>query len=448
MHNKLWLILLIILWISGSCETPTKKRTVVSGKIIKPEVPEVVLHSRYYPFGGLTTVMDSLGEFKFEFELEKDTVLFFTNGWWLEMIYLSPGDSLHIFSDYRDYNTSAHFSGRCSEVNNLWKEMFLINKAKDEALCNIKGMINGRYYVDYVINRYKFHKIDKKNEYLTIAPDLLNNPLIKKITDFLIYVDDWKTYEIYNTWFPDKQIDYNREIPFSWKNRYPHTPTLLEYGYKYFYTKHLDQDIKNPETVKPFNAQVSDSVNDFELSEMIKLVNLTILLESKFFNLNNDDIKRLAGYRDVFLKDTLVKKKFDDYINAYSHSVEGGKIAEIFAVDLYCNLVALNEKLAENKKNILVILPSLEDFSKNIPKFKALDSKGNAIHYLFTRPVSKRFLINKISNNNMDLHNVYFLDTHEMRLYNFWRHKKPVIYVVNDSLTIEKVSLLKNIIPR
>ncbi len=435
------LVLLTVVALSFGCGSPSEK-TIITGTVIEPKDSLVKLQRGYLNTDVVVTPLDEHHRFRFELDIEKDTLLFITTGWFLVQAYISPGDSVHLYADYRNFDNTVHFSGTGSEINNLWARLHVINKEKNKFVNHL--LRSGELFnIEYVIDKYRYSKHDLINKYLTGNPGLFNTPEKEIITNFYLYLDDWTTYEIYNRYFPRHKKQYPKEIKFSFGDAMPVSYQLLWYAYHYFSNRHPDQNIFDFDTVLRFVHDVDTNIVDKDLADAVKMADITGLLRSSFFELDMESCKHLTAKADDLFFLNHNKKRFFDYMDAYFSSVKNGYFPYMKVTDLFCNRVDLNEVLAraESDAKAVITFSSLKIFEKKAGLLQKLTEQYPDVCFflLFTQKMPKEKLVRILSRHDLDLNHIYFLNNHDVLYYNFWSRSAPVSYVVDKNLRITEV---------
>jgi len=442
MERRFRLFVWIWLVVAGGCGDK-KVTTLFTGQLVDFDEPYVTLTDSYLAHDGLQIPVDKNGRFRYEMRLDGDKDLFLKIGWYFVKVYFRPGDSVHLYADYKNLHRSIHFSGTGTSANNMWQDIARINSKKQQTLRSLVEM-NDSFNVDYVINQYRKLKLEKLNHYRNQYRFRFDSPVQKRLTDHLIYTDDWRSYEIYNGRHPDRPVSYVREIPFTWHGAHVKSYTLLQYGVQYFMNRHPQQEIKNLAAVEDFVRDVDSLIDgDPELGESIKLIDLEILLRKNFFNMDYTQCNNLYNEAKSIFRSEAHKERFYDFLEAFFSSVKGGYFPPMRVKNMQCETADLDKTFRLHPLNYLYVFPDLESFNERLNIIKETFKRSDGpvqISILFTRPVNKQLLHALLQKENLPADNHYFLTRRRILHYNYWRNKEPVLFVIDSMLQIRKVT--------
>jgi thiol-disulfide isomerase/thioredoxin len=173
------LLVLVVSLVIGSCgqrsNTVVNTKTVLSGKIINPYSDSVWLRTNNILFQKklkIAAPLDSLGGFKFEFDLQDAGIFNFFDGNESTEMYLSPGDNVKMSLDTKMFDETIDYHGIGSNVNNYLKERYL--KFYDKGLFyiyNFRDTLTAEKGIRYLdsLQKLRFALLDK---YIKKYPDL------------------------------------------------------------------------------------------------------------------------------------------------------------------------------------------------------------------------------------------------------------------------------------
>jgi hypothetical protein len=426
--------------IFSACSEKAEKRTVISGQIIATPDSLISLHGKYLLDTGIDVPLVN-GKFHYSFNLNKDTIIFISTGWFLVTSHVSPGDSLHLYADYRKFDQTAYFSGRGHEISNLWLDMYRMNTEKSSLISKLYQR-NDTFNIQYIVGGYRTKKQEILKSYLKKNPGLINTPLKQMMTDYYMFMDDWTSYEKYNYKFPDHPVRYEMEFPFKWEGRHPNSYMILRYGYQYFLTRYPVKKLTETGKIREFLDDIEKTIpDDTDLRETLKLVYLINLLRRNFFNMDKQDCSFMKEKVKGIFKGSVYSERFDKYLKAYSISIKGGKFPSFPAFDLFCNSVDISRFFRNNRNNLLITVPDIDSLIELEPLVRKLKKEipGAEIYFLFTDKISRNRLIDVLADMKLNLGNIFYFKNHDLKYYNFYRHSHPVIFVVDGNLTIKSV---------
>ncbi len=440
MKHKIYFF--IVLFIFFACEQNTNKLTYIRGKILNAEDSEVVLHWSYIPFDGLKTSLQPDNSFSFELKLEKDTVLFIKNGWVLSHIFLSPGDSILVYADYRDFDNSIHFSGRGAEINELILKLSRVNKQKK--------MIENAYFTskktfnpNYLVTQYRSEKLEILEKSLKKNPNLINTFEKQEILNYVMYVDDWRTFERFNYYFPEQKIDYEKEISLDWAQFKTPSYTLLNYAYFYFLNRTPRQSARKVENFKAFGKKV-DSVlaHDTDLRETLKLMNLIYMLRKDIKKIDLALLNRYNNLADTYFTNPKYRKRVKYYLKSFFYSIQGGIFPDFNVYNIFGDLVNLKELTNKNEHSYIIFvrdLKTLQNYQKQLNKLE----KNFPVLFVYTNEHNLNMFPLLLPKLKLDLNSQFFLKNKKIQHYNLWVHKVPYYLKVNKEGKILESGFLK-----
>jgi len=438
-YIAVWLFAVIL----AGCKE--KQTTLITGQIVDYDEPYITLTDKYLAYNGTAIPVDKNGKFRYEIPLSEDKDYFLKIGWYFIKIYLRPGDSIHLYGDYKRLGNTMHFSGNTTQLNNMWLEMGQINREKNKILRSFIEL-KDTFSVNYIVKEFRKLKLEKLTEYRNLHKIRLDNPLKKRLTEHLIYTDDWRSYEIYNYYFPDNPYRYTKEIPFTWEGTHVKSYSLLQYAVRFFLNRHPDLNINNPFSIEQFARDVDQTIpDDKDLAETVKLVNMELLLRKNFFQVDHQVCNNLYEQAGKIFRSDEHKERFYDFLEAFFSSVKDGYFPRMDVKDFACNEVALHRKLAQKPVNYLYTFSDLESFNQHLPDIKKMYrtvSKDTGITVLFTGAVNKQILKAVLEKNGLPEDGNYFLTRRKIVHYNYWRMKTPLLFEIDSTLHIKEVNPL------
>ncbi|NPA43267.1 MAG: hypothetical protein GXO27_04465 [Chlorobi bacterium] len=427
------------LWWAG-CEHPRK--TLITGKIVHADENEIKLSDDYLTTDALVTKTDRAGNFRFELELPRDRDYFLKVGRHFIKVYARPGDSIHLYADFHELPSTAHFSGTGSAVNNLWLDLERINARKQRVL---RSMFRQRdtFNIAYIIKRFRQNKMNTLAEYKDLDRRLLDNEVKKRITEHYLFTDDWYSYELYNARFPDRPVNYRKEFPFRWDEPHHKSYPLLKYAYRYFMNRHRDQKVEDLESIYRFVTDVDTTLKkDPDLAETVKLVNMEMLLQRDFFRIDHDQCNRLFEEAHRIFRSPEHRDKFFGFLEAFFSSVKGGYFPPMEVTDIHCRKTELSGILQQHPLTLLVVVPDTDSLPGLVPRVRR-KARSYPIRpytaYLHVASPDLEILKALLPRLGLDEENQYILKQKKTLHFNYWNTNRPLVYVIDSSLVIRDV---------
>ena len=349
MKKLTFLLVLLALFISNSNAQETTKIAVLSGTIHNPQEKFVIVsHKEVVKIIRDTAMLDSVGYFSIDVELEKSAYYTFTHSRERTTIFLSPGDKLKLSLTTDEFDETLKYKGEGALINNYLAKSFMLDES-----------IKFNYRKTYKLEELEFTaKIDSIYKVL--------NDNFKKFIGDNQGLDDYFV-----------NMERNKHL-YNWAlqlNNYPSRHT--------YYTKNDTFKVSN----KYYDFYNALNFNDNSLINLAEYISfLSSVVNTKADKIYKSDLslqKQSSGYNQAKLK--VIEKEFTapkiKELLLYFLLTQQVKYYGVDGVD---KMLEVYKKYCTNKGNIIKLEEEIAKWDKIAPGkiaplFTYPDKEGNMV---------------------------------------------------------------------